>query len=195
MRYHRPQSAALGLQCRLLLRRRKSTGAIRYRAVRSGAAGSEPAEKGRHDGAADAAADGQGDAGADPLRPQRGGGQGGGAGRRRQRLSGKALPSGGAGGPHPQSDPAAVHPTGRAAHLRRPDLRHPRPDGLRRRAAADPHPQGDGHSGVPDAPSGPSRQSGGADGARLGQQRGQLQQFHPCAHLRAAEKAAYRTGL
>ena len=39
-------------------------------------------EEGRHDGAAHPAADRPGDTGADPLRPQRGGGQGGGAGRR-----------------------------------------------------------------------------------------------------------------
>ena len=45
-----------------------------------------------------------------------------GAGRRGQRLSGKALPLGGVGGPHPQPDIAAVHPAGCAAKLRRPDL-------------------------------------------------------------------------
>ena len=45
-----------------------------------------------------------------------------GAGRRGKRLSGEALPLGGAGGPHPQPDIAAVHPAGCAAKLRRPDL-------------------------------------------------------------------------
>ena len=49
------------------------------------------AEKGRHDGAVRPAADRPGDKGADPLRPQRGGGQGAGTGRRGKRLSGKAL--------------------------------------------------------------------------------------------------------
>ena len=48
----------------------------------------------------------------------------------RQRLSGKALSFGRAGGPHPQPDPAAVHPAGCAADLRRPDLRHPLPHRL-----------------------------------------------------------------
>lgn len=38
-------------------------------------------------------------------------------------------------------------------------------------------------------------QSGGAHRARLGQQRGQLQQFHPRTHLHAAEKAARGTGI
>ncbi len=42
-----------------------------------------------------------------------------GAGRRGQRLSGKALSSGGAGGPHPQLYPAAVYAAGRTADLRR----------------------------------------------------------------------------
>ena len=37
--------------------------------------------------------------------------------------------------------------------------------------------------------------SGGADGSRLGQQRGQLQQFHSRPHLRPAEEAAHRVGL
>ena len=41
---------------------------------------------------------------------------------RGERLSGKAFPLGGAGGPHPQLDIAAVHPEGCAAKLRRPDL-------------------------------------------------------------------------
>ena len=45
-----------------------------------------------------------------------------GAGRRGKRLSGKALSSCRAGGPHPQPDIAAVHPAGCAAELRRPDL-------------------------------------------------------------------------
>lgn len=41
---------------------------------------------------------------------------------RGKRLSGKALPLGRAGGPHPQPDLAAVHPAGCAAKLRSPDL-------------------------------------------------------------------------
>ena len=39
-----------------------------------------------------------------------------------KRLSGKALSSCRAGGPHPQPDITAVHPAGRAAKLRSPDL-------------------------------------------------------------------------
>ena len=35
---------------------------------------------------------------------------------------GEALPLGGAGGPHPQPDIAAVHPAGCAAKLRKPEL-------------------------------------------------------------------------
>ena len=38
-------------------------------------------------------------------------------------------------------------------------------------------------------------QSGGAFGARLGQQRGQFQQLHPGTHFRSAEKAAGGAGL
>ena len=45
-----------------------------------------------------------------------------GLGCRGERLSGEALPLGGAGGPHPQPDIAAVHPAGCAAKLRRSDL-------------------------------------------------------------------------
>ena len=56
------------------------------------------------------------------ILPPRSGRQGAGAGCRGERLSGEALPLGGAGGPHPQPDIAAVHPAGCAAKLRRPDL-------------------------------------------------------------------------
>ena len=52
-----------------------------------------------------------------------------------------------------------------------------------------------GHSGISDGASGTARESGGADGARLGQQRGQLQQFHSRPHLRPAQKAPRRAGL
>ena len=38
-------------------------------------------------------------------------------------------------------------------------------------------------------------ESGGADGACLGQQRGLLQQFHPGAYFRPAQEAAHRPGL
>ena len=49
--------------------------------------------------------------------------------------------------------------------------------------------------GIPDGASGTARESGGADGSRLGQQRGQLQQFHSRPHLRPAQKAPRRAGL
>ena len=52
-----------------------------------------------------------------------------------------------------------------------------------------------GISGIPDGASGAASESGGADGARLGQQRGQLQQFHSRPHLRPAQKAPRRAGL
>ena len=42
---------------------------------------------------------------------------------------------------------------------------------------------------------GQAHQPGGTHRARLGQQRGQLQQFHPCAYLHAAEKTARSTGI
>ena len=48
---------------------------------------------------------------------------------------------------------------------------------------------------IPDGASGAAGESGGADGARLGQQRGQLQQFHSRPHLRPAQKAPRRAGL
>ena len=50
-------------------------------------------------------------------------------------------------------------------------------------------------AGIPAAPPGAARQSGGAFGARLGQQRGQFQQLHPGTHFRSAEKAAGGAGL
>ena len=59
----------------------------------------------------------------------------------------------------------------------------------------DTDPQGDGYSGISDGASGAARESGGADGSRLGQQRGQLQQFHSRPHLRPAQKAPRRAGL
>ena len=59
----------------------------------------------------------------------------------------------------------------------------------------DADPQGNGDSGIPDGASGAARESGGADGSRLGQQRGQLQQFHSRPHLRPAQKAPRRAGL
>ena len=59
----------------------------------------------------------------------------------------------------------------------------------------DAHPQGDGDPGISDGTSGPTGESGGADGSCLGQQRGQLQQLHPRAYLRPAQKTARRTGL
>ena len=52
-----------------------------------------------------------------------------------------------------------------------------------------------GYSGIPDGASGAARESGGTDGSRLGQQRGQLQQFHSRPHLRPAQKAPRRAGL
>ena len=52
-----------------------------------------------------------------------------------------------------------------------------------------------GHSGISDGASGPAGESGGADGSCLGQQRGQLQQLHPGAHFRPAQKAPRRAGL
>ena len=51
---------------------------------------------------------------------------------------------------------------------------------------ADAHPQGNGDTRIPDGASGAARESGGADGSRLGQQRGQLQQFHSRPYLRPA---------
>ena len=57
------------------------------------------------------------------------------------------------------------------------------------------HAKGDRHSGVPAAQSGAARQSGGAVGPCLGQQRGQFQQLHPGTHFRSAEKAAGGAGL
>ena len=42
---------------------------------------------------------------------------------------------------------------------------------------------------------GQTRQPGGTDRACVGQQRGQLQQLHPCAYLHAAEKTACSTGI
>ena len=59
----------------------------------------------------------------------------------------------------------------------------------------DADPQGNGYSGIPDGASGAAGESGGADGSRLGQQRGQLQQFHSRPHLRPAQKAPRRAGL
>ena len=64
-----------------------------------------------------------------------------------------------------------------------------------RSAAPDAHPQGDGDIGIFNGTSGAAGESGGADGSRLGQQRGQLQQLHPGAYLRPAQKAARRAGL
>ena len=59
----------------------------------------------------------------------------------------------------------------------------------------DTDPQGNGDTRIPDGASGAARESGGADGSRLGQQRGQLQQFHSRPHLRPAQKAPRRAGL
>ena len=50
-------------------------------------------------------------------------------------------------------------------------------------------------TGIFNGTSGAAGESGGADGSRLGQQRGQLQQLHPGAYLRPAQKAARRAGL
>ncbi len=58
-----------------------------------------------------------------------------------------------------------------------------------------PRTNGVPNSGIPAAPPGAARQSGGAFGARLGQQRGQFQQLHPGTHFRSAEKAAGGAGL
>ena len=44
-----------------------------------------------------------------------------------ERLSGEALPLGRIGGPHPQPDLAAVHPTGCAVELWMSELRYPFP--------------------------------------------------------------------
>ena len=74
-------------------------------------------------------------------------------------------------------------------------LRHPLPHRRRQWADADADPQGNGDTGIPDGASGAARESGGADGSRLGQQRGQLQQFHSRPHLRPAQKAPRRAGL
>lgn len=52
-----------------------------------------------------------------------------------------------------------------------------------------------GHFGISDGTSGTAGESGGADGARLGQQRGQLQQLHSRPHLRPAQKAPRHAGL
>ena len=60
---------------------------------------------------------------------------------------------------------------------------------------ADADPQGNGDTRIPNGASGAARESGGADGACLGQQRGQLQQFHSRPHLRPAQEAARRAGL
>ncbi len=81
------------------------------------------------------------------------------------------------------------------AELRRPELRHPLPHRRRQRADADAHPQGNGDTRIPDGASGATGKSGGADGSCLGQQRGQLQQFHSRPHLRPAQKAPRRAGL
>ncbi len=54
------------------------------------------------------------------------------------------------------------------------------------------HAQGERHSGISAAQPRQARQPGGADRARVGQQRGQLQQLHPCAYLHAAEKSCVR---
>ena len=68
-------------------------------------------------------------------------------------------------------------------------------DGHGRRTDAFAHAQGERHSGISAAQSRAAGQSGGAHRARLGQQRGQLQQFHPRTHLHAAKKAARGTGI
>ena len=65
-------------------------------------------------------------------------------------------------------------------------VRHPLPHRRRQRADADTDPEGNGYSGIFDGASGAARESGGADGACLGQQRGQLQQFHSRPYLRPA---------
>ena len=69
------------------------------------------------------------------------------------------------------------------------------PHGHGRRTDAFAHAQGERHSGISAAQPRAAGQSGGAHRARLGQQRGQLQQFHPRTHLYAAEKAARGTGI
>ena len=56
-------------------------------------------------------------------------------------------------------------------------------------------PQGKRHSGIPAAQPGAAGEPGGADGARVGRQRGQLQQFHPGAYLLPAQKAEGGAGL
>ena len=73
------------------------------------------------------------------------------------------------------------------------DTTQPRRCGKRTGPVA--HAQGERHSGISAAQSRAAGQSGGAHRARLGQQRGQLQQFHPRTHLHAAEKAARGTGI
>ena len=112
-----------------------------------------------------------------------------------ERLSCKALSSCRAGGPHPQPDIEAVHPAGCAAKLRKLELRHPLPHRRRQWADADVDPKGNGDTRIPDGASGAARESRGADGSRLGQQRGRLQQFHSRPHLRPAQKAPRRAGL
>ena len=79
--------------------------------------------------------------------------------------------------------------------LRRPELRHPLPHRRRQWADADVDPKGNGDTRIPDGASGAARESGRADGSRLGQQRGRLQQFHSRPHLRSAQKAPRRAGL
>ena len=59
----------------------------------------------------------------------------------------------------------------------------------------DVDPKGNGDTRIPDGASGAARESRGADGSRLGQQRGRLQQFHSRPHLRPAQKAPRRAGL
>ena len=104
-----------------------------------------------------------------------------------KRLSGKALSSCRAGGPHPQPDIAAVHPAGCVAKLRSLTF-----DTRSRTAAVNGQTltldRKERDTRIPDGASGAARESGGADGSRLGQQRGRLQQFHSRPHLRPAQK-------
>ena len=58
-----------------------------------------------------------------------------------------------------------------------------------------PDPERKRDSGIPAAQPGAAGESGGADGACVGRQRGQLQQLHPGTHLVPAQKAEGSTGL
>ena len=74
-------------------------------------------------------------------------------------------------------------------------LRHGEADSTGQRRGRGPDPEGKRDSGIPAAQPGAAGESGGADGARVGRQRGQLQQLHPGAYLVPAQKAEGSTGL